>query len=78
MLGAGLPGTLAQEPSLWVGALFWSQSLSAPGLGMLKGAPGAKHYSEGAWNAPLECSQSPLVGPRNSHHTHTRPEGIRP
>ena len=54
-----------------VGGLFWSQSLSAPRLGMLKGAPGAKHYSEGAWNAPLECSQSPPSGPQKlSPHPH--------
>lgn len=66
MLEAGLPGTLGQQPLPGVlqgGERPGGQSLCAPRPGMLRGA--LEEYQSQAllrrlWNAPLECSQSPI------------------
>lgn len=50
--------------------LFWSQSLSAPRLGMLKGSR-SQALLRGAPGMLPGMLLVPLVGPRNSHHTHT-------
>ena len=64
--GQGFQGHWPRSPLLVSsrgGGLFGRQSPSAPRTGMLKAGSRrntrVKHYSESAWNDPLECSQLP-------------------